>query len=92
MAGFYNFRLKAGDTARYYIRNTDGRFNFTGWVARMQFRHSYKGDLVLELNEGNGLTTHNDGGGTAELEVTNGTDNYTLIEGAWHVRPDGVAL
>ncbi len=104
MAGFYNFRLKAGDTARYFVRNTDGRFNFSGWTARMQFRRNYKGEVVLELNEGSGLETQPDGvaiemppeitstmsgGGTVELEVTNGSDNYTLIEGAWHVKPDG---
>jgi hypothetical protein len=103
MAGWYPLKIKQGDTKKFMLRNTDNQFDLTGWSSNMHLRYTYGGNLVLGLSEGNGLTTSSDGvlvnmtnsmtsmlsgGGVYDLEVVNGEETHTLLEGIWEVEPE----
>ena len=101
MAGKYNIKLKQGCSKILFFRSKSG-FDLSTYTSKCQFRTSYNGDVVLELNESAGLQTQSDGiwltiedyqtknmsgGGVYDLMVTNGTRTYCIVEGDWSVEP-----
>lgn len=97
--------MDRGATKKLYFRDLYGTFDLTGWTAKASFLDAPDGNVLLALTEGNGMTTDPQGitmeitdaqtaalsgGGFYAMEITNGTETYRMIEGAWLCKPGDV--